>query len=424
MSIAMIRKEPTFHPLDIPHNDLFRGALSVVKTLQQAGYEAYLVGGAIRDLWMGTPPEDCDITTNAHPEDVIRLFSRTIPVGVQFGTVMVLQNNHPFEVTTFRADGRYEDGRRPSSVSFSTRVVDDLERRDLTINGLIYGMNSGEILDYTGGIEDIQRRMIRTIGPPQDRFAEDRLRMLRAVRFATRLNFDIDVYTSDAIRIWAPKLHDVSVERIQQEFLKIMQCRYPARGIQLLHHTQLLTEILPELPSPTAAVSRLSAYENQSHKKDSLAFAVLLSEIPAVQSEAILQRLRFSRDLTTAVTTLLARYPIFCSYSSMSPIERKKFIRQADIQDLLAFADILQEQDSRSVLSRQQAQQDLAQWTERDLYPPRILDGNKLRQLGYKPGPHFTLMLQAVEEQQLQGNLETLEHIVAWLETHFADRKG
>ncbi len=414
-----LRSEPLRQHLTLPNQDIFRQASLVVSQLREAGYQAFLVGGVIRDSLMGSIPKDCDITTNALPKDVVKLFPRTVPVGIQFGTIMVLQEGHHFEVTTFRADGRYEDGRRPTSVSFSQHITDDLERRDLTINGLIYAPEEQEVIDYTGGLEDIKQRLIRTIGPPQDRFHEDRLRMLRAVRFASRLSFQLDTETFAAIRERAHHLPDVSVERIQQELLKILTCCYPARGILLLEETGLLPQIIPELPDHNAAVHRLLHYESLNQPNEDLALALLLADLSSKQAEQILRGLRFPGKNITKVAVLLEQQQKLQQYCEQSKADRKRFLRQPHLKEILEVGSILKYTKKIPTNALSQALTEQQDWSHDELSPAILLDGHRLKQCGYPPSSAYKTILTHLEDEQLQGNITTLDQALAWLQEHY-----
>ncbi len=416
---APLYDTPVRQRLALPQTELFQYAAEIVEVLRREGYDAFLVGGSIRDSVMGKTAKDCDITTNARPDHVQALFPRTVPIGIEFGTVMVLQDDLPFEVTTFRADGRYEDGRRPESVSFSEHVTDDLERRDLTINGLIYAPESEEVLDYTGGLADIERRVIRTIGSPLERFGEDRLRMLRAVRFAARLNFQLDSDTFEAIRSMAPNIQDVSIERIQQEFQKMVQGAHPTRGLQLLHETRLLPEILPELPRHETALHRLLHYEALEAPNETLALALLLVDAGDSQAEHMLRRLRFPNETISQVGTLLKQYHTLEQYIELPMAARKRFLRQPLMADILTLSTILQYHDQVPCEAVRAIQADLSQWDQAALSPTRLLDGNQLKLWGYRPGPQFKEILDAAEDEQLEGNLNALDEVQRWLASHY-----
>ena len=222
-------------------------AIEIIKRLRQAGYLAYWVGGCVRDLVMGHPPTDYDIATSATPDAVVQLFPRSLTVGAQFGVVLVPQGDHFYEVATFRSEGTYSDGRRPDHVTYTTDPRQDVERRDFTINGLLYDPLEGTVLDYVGGQSDIHWRLIRTIGSPEQRFLEDKLRLVRAVRFAARFTFRLENSTQEAVLELAETIRQVSQERIREELIKLLTHGYAARGISLMDSCGLLRFILPEV---------------------------------------------------------------------------------------------------------------------------------------------------------------------------------
>ena len=221
-------------------------ATNIVCVLRKGGFEAYFVGGCVRDMIMGNEPFDYDIATSARPEDVKKLFKRTVPVGVQFGVMIVILDETEFQVATFRSDGEYLDGRHPKDVHFST-VEEDVKRRDFTINGLLYDPITDEIKDFVGGREDIKKKIIRTIGNPNERFSEDKLRILRAIRFANRFNFQVEKKTLEAIRTFVPLLEEISQERIRDELVKMMTGPNPYGAFELMDKVGLLDGILPEV---------------------------------------------------------------------------------------------------------------------------------------------------------------------------------
>ena len=221
-------------------------AAAVVRRLREAGHEAFWVGGCVRDLIRGEEPKDFDIVTSARPEEVQAVFGRTVPIGARFGVILVIEEGIPYEVATYRTEGDYGDGRRPSRVTFAT-AKEDVRRRDFTINGLLMDPETGRVIDHVGGCRDIEGRLIRTIGDPGERFAEDHLRMLRAVRFAATLAFEIEAATLAAIREQAPAIQRISAERVREELSRLLTGGGARRGMELLDETGLLAELLPEV---------------------------------------------------------------------------------------------------------------------------------------------------------------------------------
>src|SRR3989441_8909622 len=218
-------------------------ATEIVRELRSRGHEAYLVGGCVRDMVMAIEPADYDIATSARPEEIVGIFPRTESIGAQFGVILVIYRGHPFEVATFRSDEAYIDGRRPTGVVF-TDARQDVARRDFTINGLLYDPVTGDVIDYVNGQEDIRAKIVRAIGDPHARFEEDKLRILRAVRFGARLGYTIESATWDAVRAMAPKIHQVSSERIREESTRILTEGQAARGFRMLEESGLRAQIL------------------------------------------------------------------------------------------------------------------------------------------------------------------------------------
>ena len=214
-------------------------AIAIIKRLRDEGYESYLAGGCVRDMLLGETPQDYDITTNAKPDDVVRIFPKTVPVGAQFGVILVMVEGQPFEVASFRHDGPYLDGRRPTHVRYGS-LQEDIFRRDFTINGMVYDPMADQILDLVGGRKDLESKLVRAIGNPHARFEEDRLRMVRAVRFAARLDFTIESETLSAIRDLAPTIKQISWERIGEEITRILTEGGAKAGFELLDRTGLL----------------------------------------------------------------------------------------------------------------------------------------------------------------------------------------
>src|SRR5205809_5579133 len=221
-------------------------ATEIVRELRSRGHEAYLVGGCVRDMVMAIEPADYDIATSARPEEIVEIFPRTESIGAQFGVILVIYRGHRFEVATFRSDEAYLDGRRPTGVVF-TDARQDVLRRDFTINGLLYDPISGEVIDYVNGRADIEAKVVRAIGDPHARFEEDKLRILRAIRFGARLGYTIESATWDAVRALAPKIHQVSSERIREELTRILTEGQAARGLRMLEESGLGAIILPEI---------------------------------------------------------------------------------------------------------------------------------------------------------------------------------
>jgi poly(A) polymerase len=410
---------PLRYPLQVPHDRLLRLATEVVDRLVQAGFQAYLVGGSIRDLVMGRHPSDYDITTNAHPQQVTALFDKTLPVGIEFGTVIVLKDHEPFEVTTFRTDGRYLDGRRPDSVEFGT-VIDDVQRRDFTVNGLLYDPHAEEVIDYVGGMKHIEEKLITTIGSPRERFGEDRLRMLRAVRFASKLGFAIEQETFDAIREMAPHISDVSVERIHQELMKLLVGQEVARGSKAMADSGLLQHVVPFAVEHEALDRRMQRLQALEHRSGALGLATWVAELEEEQIEELFEHLRFSNAERKQTLTYLRHVHLLPEYPQMREADRKRWARHSDVNDVLLLAEILDEDGSLKDCAAQ-VRADLSEWTQASLAPSPFLNGHDLRLMGLKAGPIFKQILQELETEHLEGRLTTEEEARQWVETTFPE---
>ncbi len=395
-------------------------ARKVVEKLRKAGFEAWWVGGCVRDKLLGVEPHEYDITTSATPDEVMALFRRTVPVGKQFGVVRVRYGGEWFEVATFRADKGYTDGRRPDAIEFVS-AREDVLRRDFTVNGLLMDPVSGKIVDWVGGRDDLARRIVRAIGDPHARFAEDRLRMLRAVRFAARLGFDIEPATWKAIRTHAPAIVEVSRERIRDELLRIARAGGPRfrRGVELLEQSGLLEAIFgSERAGLLAAHGGLErALEAVPASDDALAalgtWWFRLGERGAE---------RQGRDLVLSNAQIAAVAGIVRVAGSAAPpaafrdwdlAERKRFVR--DVPRAQA-ADAVRALGAGGLLDESAAAQletALRTWTEAELFPPRLVRGGDLIAQGYRPGPDFKRALGAVEDAQLRGEVNTRDEALA-----------
>jgi len=422
-------------------------AISIVRRLQKSGHEAYFVGGCVRDLLRGAEPGDYDIVTSAKPDEVYPLFSRTVPVGIRFGVVIVVEEGHNYEVATFRSEEDYGDGRRPSHVEFTT-AEDDSRRRDFTVNALLMDPLAGSIIDYVGGKEDIERRLIRTIGSAQERFAEDHLRMLRAVRFAANLGYEIDIETLDAIKLNAPAIHRISAERIRDELTKLLTRGGARRGMEILAETGLLAEILPEVYAlrgveqppqyhPEGDVwehtlrmlDLLPSWKGQEND-DRLAWAVLMHDVGKALTrsenetgihfyghvregekiaEKLMRRLKFSRRDMETILALIHCHMLFIHVQEMRPNRLKRFLRMPDF-DLHLELHRLDCLGSHAFLDNYEfCKSKLMEVRADELHPPRLLNGDDLITMGFSPGPLFNEILRAVEDAQLDGEISTSE---------------
>jgi poly(A) polymerase len=425
-------------------------ARRIVTTLRAAGHEALFAGGCVRDLLLGTSPSDYDIATSARPEEVERLFRRTVAVGAQFGVIVVLEDGDEFEVATFRSDGAYIDGRRPESVTFSD-AEGDARRRDFTINGLFYDPVAERVLDFVGGRSDLDARIVRAIGDAAQRFAEDKLRLLRGIRFAARLGFEIEAATWEAIRAGAPQIHAVSAERIRDELVKILTHPSRLRGFDLLDASGLLRELLPEVEAlkgcaqppefhPEGDVfvhTRIMLEMLPPEASLPLVLGVLFHDIgkpPTFQRDetgrirfngheyvsseltrAIMTRLRFSNADIAATDALVRNHMAFKDVQHMRVAKLKRFLARETIDDELELHRV----DCRSshgmldnydfLLAKRE------EFASEPLIPAPLVTGHDLIALGWKPGPNFKQTLDAIQTLQLEGALRSRDEAMAWV---------
>jgi len=428
-------------------------ATRIARTLRQHGYSAYLVGGCVRDLLLDREPADYDVATSATPHEVIRIFPQTYAVGAQFGVVLVPvlrdteageRANYATEVATFRSDGAYSDGRHPDEVRFSNDARMDVQRRDFTINGLLLDPDTREVLDYIGGRDDLQRGIVRTIGEAHQRFAEDKLRMLRAVRFAARFGYTIDDQTFAAIRELAPQIHQVSHERVRDEILKMLTEGRARRAFELLDQTNLLEQVLPEIkkmqgveqppqfhPEGDVWVHTLMLLEGLPRGcSKTLALGALLhdvgkpptfrvapdrirfdqhAEVGTKMAEEICRRFRLSNDDTDQVLSLVANHMRFADVTRMKDSTLKRFFRLPGFEQHLELHRLDCVSSHRDLSLYDFAREKFHELPPEQIRPTPLITGADLIAAGYTPGPQFKELLTAVEDAQLDGSISTKE---------------
>lgn len=391
-------------------------AIDIIRELRRQGYEAYLVGGCVRDMVMQIEPADYDIATSAHPEDIVRIFPRTESIGAQFGVVLVIHRGHPFEVATFRSDQAYIDGRRPTGVVF-TDAQQDVLRRDFTINGLLYDPVDGRVIDYVRGQDDIDAKIVRAIGDPHARFEEDKLRILRAIRFGARLGYTIEDATWDAVRAMTPKIHQVSCERIREELSRILTEGQAARGFRMLEESGLRAQILPELQWNGHIEESLALLK--ARVEEDFALAVLLHETPISEVESIVQRLRLSRAEMHHVVALVQNLPAFSKARQMPVSALKRFFRLDRFPDHLELARIHRVAGNQDLADYEFVRQKRHEWGDKDIWPEPLISGEDLIVTGLRPGPLFKEILTRVEDEQLEGRLNTREEAMNFIKREF-----
>lgn len=432
-------------------------ANSICDTLQQHGYQALLVGGCVRDVLLGREAADYDVTTDASPEHVMELLPDSLAVGARFGVVLVTRDSAQVEVATFRRDLGYSDGRHPDQVVYASKPEDDVARRDFTINGLLMRHDTGEVLDFVGGQADIEAGVVRAIGEPERRFQEDKLRMLRAVRFAARFGYRIEPKTLVAIRLHTQEIHAVSAERIREELNKLLTEGAARRGFELLDKCGLLKNVLPEIsamkgvPQPPeyhpegdvwvhtllllqglpAGCSRTLAWGALLHdvgKPPTFRPASLTGdrirfdshvEVGVPMTADICRRLKFSNDETQQIQALVANHMKFKDVSQMRQSTLKRFVRLPQFGEHLELhrLDCLA---SHGQLDAYETVREFLSHTPPELFrPTRLLTGDDLNEIGYAPGPSYQKMLAAVEDAQLEGALTTKEEAISFVKKHY-----
>jgi poly(A) polymerase len=446
-------------------------ATSIVRELRRCGFQAYFAGGCVRDTVLGLDPADYDVTTDARPEQVMRIFPRTYAVGAQFGVVLVpipqemryemLPPEHPHavEVATFRSDGIYSDGRHPDQVQYSNRPEEDVQRRDFTINGLLMDPLDGDrVLDFVGGRADLAQHVVRAIGQPEQRFREDKLRMLRAVRFASRFGYLIEPRTLAAIRELAPQINQVSRERVRDELSKMLTEGHARAAFELLDETGLLVEVLPEVhrmhgveqppqyhPEGDVWVHTMLLLEKLWPRcSRTLAWGTLLHdvgkpptfrvapdrirfdghvEVGVRMAEEICRRLHFSNEDTQQIAALVGNHMRFADVPRMKESTLKRFMRLPKFDEHLDLhrMDCLSSHGDLTVYDFVRNRR--LEVTEEQIRPRLLLSGRDLIEMGYPPGPRFREILAMVEDAQLEGALHTREEALSFVAGEFP-RKG
>jgi poly(A) polymerase len=433
-------------------------AEEIVRKLRGEGHQAYFAGGCVRDLLLGRAAKDYDVATSAHPEAVIAMFPKTFAVGAHFGVVLVCssleEEEYVTEVATFRSDGAYSDGRHPDTVRFSNSAEEDVQRRDFTINGMLLDPVLNDVLDFVGGRADLDAHVVRAIGDPVRRFEEDKLRMLRAVRFAARFGFAIEAATLHAIQQLAPKIDQVSRERIREELTKMLTEGHAARAFELLDESGLLVEVLPEIsrmkgvaqppeyhPEGDVWVHTLLLLEKlEPGCSPTLAWGTLLhdvgkpptyreapdrirfdghAEVGTRMAEAILRRLRFSTDESEQIALLVKNHMRFGDVMEMKDSTLKRFFRLPRFEEHLALHRMDCLSSHRQLRLYDYAKQRYEETPAEQVRPVLLVSGQDLIEAGYAPGPRFKEMLAAAEDAQLEGLIQSREEGLALVRERF-----
>ncbi len=425
---------------------LLEAARAIAKRLARSDHTAYVAGGAVRDHLLGRAPHDVDVATSARPEEVLALFPRGKHVGASFGVVRVRWREWDVDVATFRTEGPYLDGRHPSRVEYGT-AEEDARRRDFTVNGLFLDPLDGTVHDFVGGRRDLERRILRAIGDPRERFAEDHLRLLRAVRFGSQLDFEIEPETRRALEELAPRVRTVAAERVRDELVRLLVGPAAKRGLELMHATGLLRAVLPEVdalegvpqppehhPEGDVLPHTFLLFDHLESPSPELAWGALLHDIGkaptrvdaedrirfpshakvgAEMTEEIARRLRLSNDSRERVVSLVANHMRFLDVKRMRTATLKRFLRLPHFEEHLALhrADCLA--SHRKLDNWRFVRERLEELGEEGLRPELLVSGHDLLEIGWESGPALGRALRALEEMQLEGSLRTREEAIA-----------
>lgn len=427
-------------------------AIQIVRRLREAGHDALFAGGCVRDRLLGQVPKDYDIATSAVPEEILEIFGKVEKVGAHFGVILLRESGNHFEIATFRRDGEYQDGRRPESVAF-TNAREDAERRDFTVNGMFFDPLEDRVIDYVGGREDLAAKQIRAIRKPADRFREDHLRILRAIRFATVLQFEIEEETWNDLQAAAPKITSLPPERVREELDKIWRHPNRLRGFDLLvasgimklllpemidlqgceqppqwHpegdvfvHTRLMLSLLPEEASLPLVLSTLfhDIGKPATFTYDEDAERIRFNghdRLGAEMTKSILRRFKYSNEVVEAVTDAVAVHMQFKDVTKMRKATLKRFLARENFSDELALhrVDCL---GSHGRLGNYEfLKEKIAEFAAEPLIPPPFVTGRDLIERGLAPGPHFKRILAAIQDQQLEGTLSSRDEALECLE--------
>jgi poly(A) polymerase len=442
-------------------SELLDFAREVVVELRKAGHKAFCVGGCARDTLLGIEPKEYDITTSATPQEVSEIFPHTVPIGVSFGVILVITGKYQFEVATFRKDQSYTDGRHPDKVIYSSEEQEDVRRRDFTINGMLYDPIEEEVIDYVDGIRDIKSKIVQTIGDPYERLNEDKLRMMRAIRFSSRYNFELNLDTFLAIEKLAADITQVSGERIRDEITKIITQSNPGHGLNMLSVSGLLKYILPDVeimngveqppefhPEGDVFIHTCLVLD-KLHKNQAgvvspeLAIGALLHDVGkpptfsvsdrirfnghdklgADMSKKICRELKFSNKQIEVIYALIRDHLKFKDVFNMKKSTLKRFIGMPHFEEHMALhlADC---QASHGLTAAYDfVMEKYNDFEEEEIKPAPLISGRELIEMGYKPGPLFSDILNFVEEAQLEGEItNTQEAIEAVLENYPSDK--
>ena len=435
-------------------------AHATITRLCEGGHTAYFAGGCVRDILLDTEPKDYDIATSATPAEVQAIFPHSNAIGAHFGVILVQTGGFPFEIATFRHDGSYLDGRHPEQVTFTT-PEDDATRRDFTINGLFQNSSNGEIIDYVEGIRDIEAKRLRAIGNPSERFQEDALRLMRAIRFATTLKFTIEPATWTAICQHADLLSQISAERIRDEFNLIITSANRAQGLDLLTESGLMRHIIPEIYAligceqppqwhPEGDVfthTRIMLDMLSGNPSQELALAVLLHDIGkpptysydeaqdrirfnghdrvgAEMAEVVLQRLKYSNQTTDDVCAMVANHMNFMNVQNMRTAKVKRFMARPTFEQEMELHRVDCASSNGFTENYDFLRSKEQEFAAEPLIPPPLINGKDLIAMGMSPGPEFSEILTHIQTEQLEGAISSKEAALDYARRHFDDQSS
>jgi tRNA nucleotidyltransferase/poly(A) polymerase len=391
-----------------------QAAIEVIQELQRHGYQALLAGGCVRDMLLGRPAKDYDVATDARPDDVIRLFHRTLKVGAKFGVVIVLTRGQQVEVATFRSEAGYEDGRHPTRVDF-TSAAEDASRRDFTINGMFYDPLKEQVIDYVGGQADLTKRILRTIGDPDERFGEDYLRTLRAIRFSTQLGFQIEPQTYSAVGRNAANIARISGERIDVELEGILIHPNRAAGIAMLIETGLAQAIFPDFAGEKAEQGLAVSAQLRKQVGFPLSLAALFASCPTDFAMEKCGVLKLSNRQVRHIESLLSHRAQLLD-SGMSLAQLKKLLAQPWFWDLYELERAVQRADAwkEGLRALRRLRRRIRDLGDTEVKPRPLLDGHDLIRLGAVPGPTLGQLVEELYVAQLEGEVRTREQAMQW----------
>ena len=399
-----------------------QAAIQIIRSLHKAGFEALLAGGCVRDMLLGNKPKDYDVVTSATPLEICKIFRRTIKVGAKFGVIIVLVAREQVEVATFRAEAGYSDGRRPDKVSFTSAKEDSL-RRDFTINGMFYDPLKKKVIDYVGGREDLKKKIIRTIGKPQERFSEDYLRMLRAVRFAAQLDFEIEKNTLNAVKKYSGNITKISGERIAMELESLSAAVKRARGVKLLLSTGLAERIFAAFKNKSTGEFAKKIFEILPKEITfELAAAAIFAGCATDEAMENLEILKLSRNQLKHINFLLVKRDYLLGELTLAQL--KMIVAEPYFEDLCLLQKAIQKAKGRSMSAVLAVRKRVKELAGKELKPKPLLNGHEIIGLGVKPGPQVGIVSKELYVRQLCEDVTVRQEAVNWVKDWLKRHNG